>query len=133
MVFFLYGADTFRSRRKLNELTEKYLKEVDPSGLSLSILNPDQVTLKAIAEGSSAGSLLARKRMLVIEKPFDKKEAQFFADLVKYVNSNAAGMEDNIVVFWDEVTSEEKGMTKERGQLFKWLTGQKFAKELKPL
>ncbi|NTU98802.1 DNA polymerase III subunit delta [Candidatus Falkowbacteria bacterium] len=133
MVFFLYGADTFRSRRKLNELTQKYIKEVDPSGLSLNVLGPEAVSLKSIAEGSSAGSLLARKRMLVVERVFDKKDAQFFADLVKYVNANKAGFEDNIVVFWDSVTSEEKGMTKERGQLYKWLVGQKFAQEFKPM
>lgn len=133
MVIFLYGQDTFRGKRKLGEFVERFLKEVDPSGHSLTVLSSAEATVGAIGQAAGSGSLLSRKRMLVVEQVFSRKEGQFFADLYKYLQAEPAGLADNIVIFWDEVSSEEKGLTKERGQLFRWLSGQKYAQEFKPL
>ncbi|NTW22248.1 DNA polymerase III subunit delta [Candidatus Falkowbacteria bacterium] len=133
MVIFLYGQDTFRSKRKLSEFVERFLKEVDASGHSLTVLSSAEATVGAIGQAAGSGSLLSRKRMLVVEQVFSRKDGSFFADLYKYLQAEPAGLADNIVIFWDEVSSEEKGLTKERGQLFRWLAGQKYAQEFKPL
>jgi len=133
MVIFLYGQDTFRSKRKLNEFVERFLKEVDPSGHSLTVLTSTEVTINAVGQAAGSGSLLSRKRMLVIEQIFARKDGQLVADLYNYFKAEPAGAADNIIIFWDEVSSEEKGLTKERGQLFRWLTSQKYAQEFKPL
>lgn len=133
MVIFLYGQDTFRSKRKLAEFVERFLKEVDPSGHSLTVLSPSEITIGAIGQAAGSGSLLSRKRMLVAEQIFSRKDTQLFTDLLQYLQAASAGLEDNIVIFWDEVSSDEKGLTKERGQLFRWLAGQKYAQEFKPL
>ncbi len=62
MIIFLYGEDTFRSRRKLNELKEKFLREVDPSGNSLTILDGEKTELEKINEAISPSSLLSKKK-----------------------------------------------------------------------
>jgi len=58
MIIFLYGEDTFLSRRKLNELKEKFLREVDPSGNGLVVLDGEKAAMEEINESISASSLL---------------------------------------------------------------------------
>ena len=39
MIIFLFGADTFRSRQKLKEIKDKFLREVDSSGMNMQTLD----------------------------------------------------------------------------------------------
>lgn len=133
MIFFLYGQDTFRSRRKLKEIKQKFLAEVDPTGGSVTSIGPDEISLSRLSQAAAAASLLSRRRLVIVERLFDRKEAGLFAEIANYLEKPSAGLEDNILVFWDEVASEDKGLTKERGRLFRFLAGQKLAQEFKPL
>jgi len=133
MIIFLYGEDTFRSRQKLNELKEKFLREIDPAGYSLTVLESDKITMEKINQAIGSISLLSKKRMIVIENIFNKKEELFFEQLLGYFKNKKEAQDDNIIIFWDDVKSGEKGITKTKLQFFNYLAKQKFAQEFKAL
>jgi len=138
MLIFLYGEDTFRSRQKLKELKEKFLREVDPSGNSLNILDGENITLDKINETMGASSLFSKKRMIVVERIFSCKSKTIFEELKDYLikkepsSAKAVGdkkNQENIIIFWDDVSSE--GMLKNK--LFNFLNKQKYTQEFKKL
>ena len=74
MIIFLYGEDTYSSRQKLNEIKDKFLREVDPSGHSLATIEGENASVEKINEMVSASSLFARKRMVVIERLLSRQK-----------------------------------------------------------
>ena len=70
MIIFLYGEDTFRSRKKLKELKNRFLKEIDSSGYSLAVIDGEKTCLEEINSAVSALSLFTKKRMIVISDIF---------------------------------------------------------------
>jgi DNA polymerase-3 subunit delta len=130
MIIFLYGEDTFRARRKLNEFKEKFLREIDPSGNSLVTLDGESVSLEKINEAVSPASLLVKKRMIIIENLFSNKSQAIFNQFVNLFKKR--GIEDNIIIFLDRVSGAEK-LPKYKSELFKALAEQKYAQEFKPL
>lgn len=130
MIIFLYGGDTFRSRGKLNELKEKFLREVDPSGNSLTALDGEKVSLEKINDSAGASSLLSKKRMVIIENLFTNKSKTIFNEINDYFKNKKDS--DNIIIFLDNLSGAEK-LPKYKSELFKFLTKQKYAQEFKPL
>ena len=66
MLIFLSGADTFRSREKLNAIKNKYLQK-NSSGSGLSVLDFDEkVDPMDIYESLSSGNLFSPKKMVVL-------------------------------------------------------------------
>ena len=45
MIIFLYGPDSFRAREKMKQLKQKFIREVDKSGLNLIEMDGDKMTL----------------------------------------------------------------------------------------
>lgn len=133
MIIFLYGEDTFRSRLKLKELKAKFLREIDPGGTSLTVLEGEKVTLDKLGQSIGSVSLLSKKRMVVIENFFIRKDDDIFSQFYAYLSSKKESVEDNIIVVWDEIGSASKGLTKSRGVLFKFLVNSKYAQEFKLL
>lgn len=135
MIIFLYGEDTFRSRQKLKEMKEKFLREVDPSGNSLVVVDGETANMEKINEAVAPSSLFARKRMIIIENLFANKGQTIFDQALLYFKEKTDKKEvadDNIIVFWDPIAGGEK-LTKTKGDLFKLLKKQKFAAEFKLL
>jgi len=134
MIIFLYGEDTFRSRAKLNELKEKFIREVDPSGNSLMVVDGGAATMERISEAAGPSSLFSRKRMVIIENLFSSKSQVIFEQALDYFRKKEGGKikDDNIVIFWDSISKEEK-LTKAKNELFKFLAKQKFSAAFDPL
>ncbi len=130
MLFFLFGPDTYRSRQKLKEIKEKYLKEVDLSGSSLVVIDGEKVKFSGLGEHISPTSLFARKRMIIVENIFSNKDNTIFDLLLKYLNEQVKN--ENIVIFCDSVSEDEK-LTKDKKALFKYLANQKFSQNFKLL
>lgn len=141
MLIFLYGQDSFRSRLKLNELKDKYLREVDPTGSGLNIIDGSKASFGDIAQAVSPSSLLAKKRLVVVENIFSNKEAAIFDKLGQYFEKQAAS--DNIVIFWEtslkikkvknqpvamliDAAGREKPLAKKAAGWFKFLARQKY-------
>lgn len=132
MIIFLYGEDTFRSRQKLKELKDKFIKEVDPNGSSLAVVEGETATLEKINEAVGARSLFARKRMIIIERIFANKSEKILEKVFEYFKSkskNKAEDNDNIIIFWDDIS----GAKLEKNKLFKFLSEQKITQNFKKL
>ena len=130
MIIFLYGEDTFRSRRKLNELKERFLREVDPSGNSLTVLDGATASVENINEDVSPASLLSKKRMIIIENTFLNKGKSIFVQLVLYFKRKK--IEENIIVFWDSAIDAKK-LSQDKKELFKFLSKVKYGQEFRAL
>jgi len=119
MIIFFYGQDTFRSRKKLQELKDKFLREVDPGGSSLVFKDGENIALAEINELVGTPSLFARKRMVILENIFKNKKPEFFKEITAYLKSRRKN-EENILVFWDDISEEEK-LNKEKKVFFDFL------------
>lgn len=133
MIIFLYGNDTYRCRAKLNELKAKYIAEVDKNGQSIIAINGEKAEIKEIMEAVAAPSLFARKRLVIIENILGSKSLlapvfEIFDKLSKQ-EKKADNKDDNIIIFYDEISGEKMGKNK----LFNFLLKQKFVQQFKPL
>ena len=101
MIISLHGADTFRSRRFLQELKNKFIKDVDPNSHSFSVIDGSSATLGAISEQINTGSLFVKKRFVIIENLFKNKSEKIFTELAAYLEKLVTG-DENILIFRDE-------------------------------
>lgn len=150
MVIFLHGDDTYRSRQKLRELKEKFLREVDPSGANLAVIDGTTVGASDIWGAIAAQSFLVRKRMVVIEDIGAQKSKTAREEIVAFLDRVP---NDVIVVFWESKsraplleakarpTKKTRVKTKKSvddspakdDQLFTRLLKEKYAQEFAPL
>src|SRR3989338_4826016 len=144
MIIFLYGEDNFRSRLKLNELKDKYLREVDKLGSGLKILAGDKASFAEISEAISPSSLLSKKRLIIIEDFFANKDVKTLENLLNYFKSKIERGDDNIIIFWEsnirmkkirnalwpfimDADGRDKPLNKTQSALFKFLAEQKYS------
>lgn len=142
MIIFLYGEDNFRSRLKLNELKDKYLKEIDKLGSGLKTLAGANRSFSEIVEAVSPFSLLSKKRLIIIEDIFLNKDGEILEKLGAYLKNKKS--DDNIIIFWEsgiklkkiknvllpmllDSGGREKPLNKKQAALFKFLSGQKYS------
>ncbi len=130
MIIFLYGEDTFRSRQKLKELNNKFLKEVDPNRTSWHMIDGETARIEKISELVGPASLFSRKQMIIIEDIFSNKDHAIFNKIYDYLKVRGTG--DNIVVFWDRVIETDK-LTKTKKELFNFLKKQKYTQNFNQL
>jgi DNA polymerase-3 subunit delta len=117
----------------LQEMKNKFIKDIDKESNSLNVLDGQTVTLKEIGEKINTGSLFVKKRLVIIENIFKNKKTKLFAELVDYLKKFSAG-DDNIIIFIDEeLNSKEKPLKVDAKKLFTFLSKQKYAQEFKTL
>jgi len=137
MIIFIYGADTYRSRQKLNELKDKFVNEIDISSQSLIVLDGKTTNLKEISEKINTGSLFVKKRMVVIEDIFENKSDKLLGELATFLNKRSEATtsdEDNIIIFRDgDLNNKDKKLKKDGQKLFTYLLAQKYVQEFKSL
>jgi DNA polymerase III subunit delta len=127
MIIFLYGDDTFRSRKKLIELKEKFKREVDPSGNSLVTLDGGNINIEKINEVINTSSLFANKRMVIIENIFFNKSKSIFDQLKDALSNKDKKDSENIIIFLDYTSDDVKKTNK----LFQFLKKQKYSQNFK--
>jgi len=127
MIIFIYGDDAFRSRRKLKEFKDKFLRDVDPGGSSLVVIDGKAAGIKEINEAVGPASLFSRRRMIVIEEIFSNKGKDVPGEVLDYFKKKEEdNTNENIIIFWDQVTSKEK-LAKAKNDLFLFLAKQKYS------
>ncbi|RJR30977.1 DNA polymerase III subunit delta [Candidatus Parcubacteria bacterium] len=128
MIIFLYGPDTFRSRRKLNELKEKFIKEVDKSALNLEKLDAKKMEISDFRRAIMSQPFLAKKRLIIVENLFAKPQKKLCHEILKTLSDMK---NDNIIIFWDGETPKKPadGCL----PLFKKLADQKYSQQFKLL
>ena len=142
MIVFLYGEDNFRSRLKLNELKDKYLKEVDKLGSGLKTIAGAKSTFAEIAAAIGPASLLSKKRLIVVEDVFAGKDQTMFEKIHDYLKEK--GQSENIIILWEsnlkmkkiknvllpfliDLGGQDKPLNKKASDFFKFLAKQKYA------
>ncbi|MFA5154827.1 MAG: DNA polymerase III subunit delta [Patescibacteria group bacterium] len=133
MIIFLYGADTFRSRRFLRDLQLKFTRDVDPDASSVSVLDGSAATLKDITERINTGSLFVKKRLVVVENIFQNKKDKIFAALTDYLKKVARDENDVIIFRDEELNTKATPLKAETKKLFAYLAKQPYSQEFKPL
>ena len=112
MVFLITGPDTYRARRKLRELKDKFLKEVDPSGLNIHTVIGPTLTVEGVRHHLESQPLLARRRFVIFENVLSPKKKEVIEALVAALEreGNRKEGEDNIAIFFedDEPTAKNK-------------------------
>ncbi|MDD4901988.1 MAG: hypothetical protein PHE24_02520 [Patescibacteria group bacterium] len=101
MIIFLYGEDDFRAKKKIRELKDKFLREVDKSGGSIEYVDGKTADLKEINEKAATASLLASKRMIIIEDIFSNRDKELLPEVAEYFRAKEKNKWENIVIFCD--------------------------------
>ncbi len=132
MIIFLYGEDTYRSSQKLAQIKNKFQKEVDSSGMNLTVLDGASLKFESFNQQIKASPFLARKRIIIIKNLIsENKSKNIQKEIVELLNQESKQPDqDNIIVFW-EVADHSKSRTK--NALWDRLIKEKFAEEFKPL
>jgi len=150
MIIFLYGEDNFRAKKKIREFKDKFLREVDKSGGSIEYIDGKTADLKEINAKAATASLLASKRMIIIEDIFSNKNKELLPELAEYFRAKEKNNWGNIVIFCDnsiknkkkyggeeavkiDADGRDKPLGKKEKELFDFLAKQKFAQEFKKL
>ena len=102
MIIFLYGADTFRARQKLNEITEHY-KKIHKSGLNLRFWDLEEKNLKDLKDETQTISMFAEKKLSVLRNASANKNFQeeFLENQKYFLNSK------DIFLFLEEKKPED--------------------------
>lgn len=127
MIFFLHGADTYRSRQKLREIKDKFKKEIDVSGLNLNVIDGAKANMDDINRAISSMPFLAKRRMVVIENVFANKNEEFFTALVPFLQKLTINTSDSsaIIVFQDAIAEAPK-KSSASNELWQLLNKEKF-------
>lgn len=125
MILFLYGPDTFRSRRQLKKIIEKFKADRDPQGFNVVQVDAERVEPSAILGEILTMPFLAEKRMVVIENLLVSKHEELRGDILERIKNNSIS-ESTVLVFW-EATDTFK--TKSAKALCDRLSTEKFAQK----
>lgn len=98
MIIVLSGADTYRSRERLKQLREAFVKKYDPSGLNVRQFESAGLTFEEFESAVTSHGFLSSRRFVVVERPFDidQKAQRQMVDLFLEKKVPA----ECIVVFW---------------------------------
>lgn len=88
MIIFLYGQDTYRLQKKLNEIIEEY-KKIHQSGLSLVFLEGKEITFQDFQKEFQQTSIFREKKLLVLKDLFENQEFanKFKKEIEKFISS----------------------------------------------
>ena len=75
MIYFLFGEDSYRSKRKLEEIVLSY-KEKNKSGLNLIYIDAKEKNFKDFYSSLSINSMFAEKKLVVFKNVFENKDFQ---------------------------------------------------------
>lgn len=105
MVFFLYGEDSYRSRKKLKQIEEKF-KKTDKSRVNFIKIDGEQSPWKNIEKEILAAPFLYDKKLVVIEN-FLKKRGQKFDEVTAFLKEEKIPS-GTVVVFWEGSKPDER-------------------------
>ncbi|MFA5022584.1 MAG: DNA polymerase III subunit delta, partial [Patescibacteria group bacterium] len=135
MIIFLYGPDTFRSKQKLKEIKEKFIREIDKSALNIEILDGTKLDTTEFERAVNTSPFLAKKRLVIIEDLISKNKGQKIQkEILETLDKSK--LDETILVFWESGLDSSKGKkskskltTKRSNNLFHLLQKEKYAQE----
>lgn len=131
MILFLFGLDTYRSRKKLEEIVARY-KAIHKSGLSFYVFDEERRDFQEFKNAVGSSSMLGEKKLVVANCLLGFKE---FSDALFawQGKDDIAKSKDCVVVFFEQEVDKKNPSTlwvlkNSESQEFKILTGYKLQK-----
>ncbi len=103
MNYFLYGSDTYRSKKKLHEIVGAY-RARHGDAIDLHWLDAEDGDFSRVQEAGKTASLFSRKKMIVVERALSSGVAP--EKLIAFLKG-AKGSRDVIVVVWEADAGEK--------------------------
>jgi DNA polymerase-3 subunit delta len=123
MLIFLYGEDSFRSKRKLQEIIEEY-KKVHKNGLNLTIIDCQSADFEDFKREIETVSMFKEKKLIILKNAFSAVE---FEKSLLDCKNNLLKDKENIIVFFED------GKADSRKSFFKFLEKNSKSQEFKSL
>jgi len=103
MIILLFGEDTYRSKKKLKELINKY-KEAHQEGMSFDNFVASDIDYRDFKDQFRQASMFTEKKLAVVRYAFQEKEfrKQFLKDKKQWQES-----EDTIILFEEKVKKSD--------------------------
>ncbi len=122
MVLFLYGPDTFRSKKKLQEIVNRYCLKYK-SGLNLAKIEASSEGFEQLKERIETTSMFKEKKLIIFKNVFSTP-AYLQEKVEKYlIEKNIFKDENLILIFFQE------GEIQKPNELFKLLFERSFKKQ----
>lgn len=106
MIIFLYGPDDFRAKQKINELREKFIKEVDPTGSSVVSIDGAKTTIDELSNLYRPASLFSKRRFITLSNIMNNKQADILEELGEFLQKEKNN--ENILVIYEPNFVEKK-------------------------
>ncbi|MBU0661311.1 DNA polymerase III subunit delta [Patescibacteria group bacterium] len=111
MIIFLYGKDTFRSRRQLKKIIEKFKEDRDPQGYNVHVCHAHTTPSADVWEQLFASPFLSEKRLVILEGFLAKGDVDMLERLSVYIEKKELPP-STIVVFWEDGSVYKKKVVK---------------------
>ncbi|QQS60303.1 DNA polymerase III subunit delta [Candidatus Falkowbacteria bacterium] len=106
MIIFLYGPDDFRAKQKINELREKFIKEVDPTGSSVVSIDGAKTTIDELSTLYRPASLFSKRRFITLSNIMNNKQVEILEELGEFLQKEKNN--ENILVIYEPNFVEKK-------------------------
>lgn len=113
MLIFLHGPDTFRSKRKLKEIKDKFINQIDKSALNIETLDGQGLEPVEFEKAIFSQPFLAKKRMIIVENFMAKNKGQKLQKEILEILDKGE-LENSIVVFWEGELNQAKTKSKSK-------------------
>lgn len=104
MILFLHGEDTYRSRQKLEEIRAKFLRDIDPSGLNVAVVDGEKAEIPDIRAAIASAPFLAKKRLVILKNAIRETKKSDEETLAGVFDSVP---EDTILTVFEESGGED--------------------------
>jgi len=109
MIYFIYGQDSYRSKRKLEEIIEGY-KKIHKSGLNLIYIDAKEKDFKDFYSNFKITSMFAEKKLIILKNVFgSSKFCEEFLENMKAIEE----LKDIVVIYEDNKADERTKFFKE--------------------
>ena len=98
MIIFLYGADSYRAKQKLDEIVAHY-KEAGKSGLNLMAVDAKEIDFSDFYDGFKISPMFAETKLVVVKNTFANKKFQ--EDFLKELKT-LQQLKDVVVIYEGE-------------------------------
>mgnify|MGYP001070056115 CR=1 FL=1 len=122
MILFLYGPDTFRSKRKLSEIIEKYRLKYK-SGLNFAKIELSEDNLNELREIIETTSMFQERKLIVLKNVFSLSKS-LQKRISEYLKKRELFESKNIILIFFE-----EGEIKNKNNLFKLLLKRSFKEQ----
>ncbi|MDD3284265.1 MAG: DNA polymerase III subunit delta [Patescibacteria group bacterium] len=134
MLFFLYGDDSYRSSEKLNQIKDKFIREVDSHGYNIVTLD-DGITVENFTKEFSQAGFFVSKKLIIIKYLLKQNITKQLSEVVQEYIDKSYNDEGNIIIFYEDNLphSIKQSLSGEKLKIWKKLTQSEFSIEFKKL